>query len=172
MPLSVVTVSGSLHAPSKTSRLLERITGALAARRDVSVDAIEVTGIGGLGAALGRGPLPGPVADAVARIQGADLLVVATPVYRGSYTGLFKHLVDLLPQTALAGTPVLLAAVGGDDRHSLVIEHELRPLLAFFGALTLPLGVYARDADVADDPDGRLTAAIAAALDAAEPVLP
>lgn len=172
MPLSVVAVSGSLHTPSKTSRLLERITGALAARRDIRVDLIEVSTIEGLGGALGRGPLPTPVADAVARIESADLLVVASPVYRASYTGLFKHLFDLVGQQALAGTPVLVAATGGNDRHSLVLEHLFRPLFAFFGAATLPLGVYARDADFAEGGGAELDDAITAALDAGERFLP
>ncbi|MFT2588721.1 NAD(P)H-dependent oxidoreductase, partial [Escherichia coli] len=52
-------------------------------------------------------------------------------------------LFDLVPQESLFGKPVLLAATGGSDRHALAIDHQLRPLFAFFQALTLPLGVYA-----------------------------
>ena len=61
------------------------------------------------------------------QIESADALIVATPVYRGSYTGLFKHLFDLVDHEALIGTPVLLAATGGSDRHSLVIDHQFGP---------------------------------------------
>ncbi|MFT4123522.1 MAG: NAD(P)H-dependent oxidoreductase [Microbacteriaceae bacterium] len=164
MPLSVVAVSGSLHSPSKTRRLLDRITAAIGERREVDTETVEVSELEGLGAALGRGPLPDVVAEAVRRVESAELLVVASPVYRASYTGLFKHLFDLVGQQALAGTPVLLAATGGDDRHSLVIEHQLRPLFGFFGAATLPLGVYARDADFAEDAGEELDRRIAAAL--------
>ena len=80
----------------------------------------------------------------------ADLLVAASPVYKGSYTGLFKHLLDLLEPGCLAGKPVLLAATGGGDRHALVIEHQLRPLFGFFEAATLGTGIYAAERDFTD----------------------
>ena len=78
------------------------------------------------------------------------MLVVATPVFRGSYTGLFKHFFDFIDQDALIDKPVLLAATGGSERHALVIDHQLRPLFSFFQARTLPLGVYATDKDFVD----------------------
>ncbi|WP_285302098.1 NAD(P)H-dependent oxidoreductase, partial [Stenotrophomonas maltophilia group sp. Smal13] len=83
-------------------------------------------------------------------VYQADVLVVATPVYRGSYTGLFKHFFDFIHQDALVDTPILLAATGGSERHALVIDHQLRPLFSFFQARTLPLGVYATDRDFAE----------------------
>lgn len=76
--------------------------------------------------------------------------MVTTPVYRGSYTGLFKHFFDFIDQDALVDTPVLLAATGGSERHALMIDHQLRPLFSFFQARTLPLGVYATDKDFVD----------------------
>jgi len=76
--------------------------------------------------------------------------VVATPVYRGSYTGLFKHFFDFIHQDALIDKPVLLAATGGSQRHALIIDHQLRPLFSFFQARTLPLGIYATDEDFVD----------------------
>lgn len=83
-------------------------------------------------------------------MEQADVVVVTTPVYRGSYTGLFKHFFDFIHQDALIDTPVLLAATGGSERHALVIDHQLRPLFSFFQARTLPLGVYATDRDFLD----------------------
>ena len=80
-------------------------------------------------------------------IESADVLVAASPVYKASYTGLFKHLFDLLDPKALEGRHVLLAATGGSDRHALVIEHQLRPLFAFFGAHMLPISLYAVNGD-------------------------
>ncbi|OYU96670.1 MAG: FMN reductase, partial [Burkholderiales bacterium PBB5] len=80
-------------------------------------------------------------------IESADLVIAATPVYKGSYTGLFKHLFDLVDPNALVGRPVLLAANGGSERHALVVDHQLRPLFAFFRALTVPSAVYAAEAD-------------------------
>lgn len=61
----------------------------------------------------------------------AEALVIGSPTYKGSYTGLFKHVFDLLDPADLRGKPVILTATGGGDRHSLVVEHQLRPLFAF-----------------------------------------
>jgi FMN reductase len=91
--------------------------------------------------------LPAEGAAAVRAIESADLVIAATPVYKGSYTGLFKHLFDLVDPNALVGRPVLLAANGGSDRHALVVDCQLRPLFAFFRALTVPSAVYAAEAD-------------------------
>ena len=85
-----------------------------------------------------------------AAIEAADFLIVASPVYRASFTGLFKHLFDFVDHNALNDVPVLLAATGGSDRHALVIDHQLRPLFSFFQARTLPVGVFATDADFVD----------------------
>ncbi|QTV79929.1 FMN reductase [Microbacterium sp. NIBRBAC000506063] len=147
-PLRIVAVSGSLHEPSKTTALVRAIADAVAGRAPASVTLIELTDIGPeLAGALRRDQLPPRVEALLQEIEGADLLIVGSPVYRASFTGLFKHLFDFVGQYALVGRPVLLAATGGGERHALIIEHQLRPLFAFFQALTLPLGVYASDTD-------------------------
>ena len=81
------------------------------------------------------------------RSRAADALIVGSPVYKGSYTGLFKHLFDFVEPEALAGKPVILTATGGGPRHALVVEHSLRPLFGFFTALTIPTAIYASDQD-------------------------
>ncbi|TDN91909.1 FMN reductase [Microbacterium sp. BK668] len=147
-PLKVVGVSGSLHTPSKTTALVSAIIGEVASRARTESRLIELAEIGpSLAGVLHRADLPPDVAEALRAIEGADLLVVASPVYRASFTGLFKHLFDFVDQYALVGQPVLLAATGGGERHALIIEHQLRPLFGFFQAITLPLGVYASTAD-------------------------
>jgi FMN reductase len=86
--------------------------------------------------------------EAIVRsVETADALIVATPVYRASYTGALKHLFDLVDYQALVGKPVILAATGNGYLHGLVTEHQLRPLLSFFGALTVPTAIYASEAD-------------------------
>ncbi len=146
----VVAVSGSLHEPSKTTALVRAIAAAVAERAEVEVQVIELTDIGPeLAGALRRDQLPARVEEQLRAIETADLLIVGSPVYRASFTGLFKHLFDFVGQYELVGKPVLLAATGGGERHALIIEHQLRPLFAFFQALTLPLGVYASDTDFA-----------------------
>nr|WP_244627091.1 NAD(P)H-dependent oxidoreductase [Microvirga tunisiensis] len=86
----------------------------------------------GLGSALARNDLPLPAARIVDEIETADALIVGTPVYKGAYTGLFKHLIDFITPERLAGKPVALTATGGGPRHALVVEHALRPLFGFF----------------------------------------
>ncbi|MFF1878551.1 FMN reductase [Leifsonia sp. NPDC058230] len=147
-PLRIVAVSGSLHAPSKTTALVKEILASFG--REVAVDAhlIAVSEIGpDFAGTLQRDQLPASVEEELQRIESADLLIVASPVYRASFTGLFKHLFDFVGQYALVDKPVLLAATGGSDRHALIIEHQFRPLFGFFQALTLPIGVYANDSD-------------------------
>jgi FMN reductase len=149
--LRVAAVSGSLHSPSKTTTLVTELLNALARQRTIQVDLIELSETGPLFAGvLRRDQLSESAEQQLLAIEGADLLVVATPVYRASYTGLFKHFFDFVDQYALVDKPVLLAATGGSDRHALIIEHQLRPLFGFFQALTLPIGVYAKDSEFAD----------------------
>jgi len=149
-PLRIVGVSGSLREPSKTTALVRGLIEEVTARDEVETRLIEVATLGPLFAgALRREDVEPEVEDALRAIETADLLIVASPVYRASFTGLFKHLFDFVGQYALVGTPVLLAATGGGERHALILEHQLRPLFGFFQALTLPVGVYASDADFA-----------------------
>ncbi|WBU39098.1 FMN reductase [Homoserinibacter sp. YIM 151385] len=169
--LKVVAVSGSLSAPSKTTVLVEAIVEAVAQRRDVDAELIEVQRIGPkLAGAIRRTDLPDEVESSLRAIESADLLVVGTPVYRASFTGLFKHLFDFVGQYSLVDTPVLLSATGGSERHALTIEHQLRPLFGFFQALTLPIGVYGSDADfrdhriASDDLRGRIDVAVERAV--------
>jgi FMN reductase len=80
-----------------------------------------------------------PILDAIAR---ADTVLLATPVYRGTYTGALKNLLDLLPVDALQNKPVALVAMGATDHHHLGADWQLRAVLAWFGALVLPTSVY------------------------------
>ncbi|MFA4841876.1 MAG: FMN reductase [Agrococcus sp.] len=149
--MRIVAVSGSLHRPSSTTALVAALAAAVAARVDADVRVLELADLGPLlGGALRRDALAPEVEEALVAIEDADLLVVGSPVYRASFTGLFKHLFDFVGQHSLVDTPVLLAATGGSHRHALTIEHQLRPLFAFFQALTLPVGVYAASEDFED----------------------
>lgn len=146
--MKLVAVSGGLGHPSRAAVLANAIAAEIGAFTTVETQAISVADlVPDLAGVVSTKNAPASVVEAVRRIETADALVVTTPVYRGSYTGLFKHLFDLVHHEALIGKPVLLAATGGSDRHSLVIDHQLRPLFAFFQCLTLPLGVYANDGD-------------------------
>ncbi|MET1076400.1 MAG: FMN reductase [Pseudomonas sp.] len=150
-PLNLVAISGGAYRPSRTLALTEALIVALQQHLPLTPRIIELGDIARpLGGALSRQELPAQVEAQLQAIENADLLVVATPVYRGSYPGHLKHLFDLIGVDALVDKPVLLAATGGSQRHALVIDHQLRPLFSFFQAMTLPIGVYASEADFSD----------------------
>lgn len=146
--LKLVAVSGAPNTPSKTEALLEAIVSQLQQHIQLEVEYVKLSQIGQLlHGAPRRDLLAAEVQSALAQIEAADALIVASPVYRASYTGLFKHLFDYVDQFALVNKPVLLAATGGSERHALVIDHQLRPLFSFFQSQTLPIGVFATDQD-------------------------
>ena len=152
--LNVVALIGSptASANSRTLLLVRHLLEELRERVNISVELVELAPIArSLGQALQRGEVEPQVERALATIESAQLLVAAAPVYRGSYPGLFKHLIDFIGLDALVDTPVLLAATGGSERHALVIDHQLRPLFSFLQAHTLPIGVYATPADFDGD---------------------
>ena len=150
-PLRLVAVSGGLQRPSKAAALAEHLMDLIADEVLCEQRLVELGQLAPqLAGATWRSHLPETVERELAAVEQADILVVATPVFRGAYTGLFKHFFDFIDQDALIDKPVLLAATGGSERHALMIDHQLRPLFSFFQARTLPLGVYATDQDFLD----------------------
>lgn len=150
-PLRLVAVSGGLQRPSKAAALAEHLMDLIADEVLCEQRLVELGQLAPqLAGAVWRSQLPETVERELAAVEQADIVVVTTPVYRGSYTGLFKHFFDFIHQDALIDKPVLLAATGGSERHALMIDHQLRPLFSFFQARTLPLGVYATDKDFLD----------------------
>lgn len=89
-------------------------------------------------------------ASIVKRVREADTVVLASPVYRGSYTGALKNLLDLLPIETLVGKPVGIVAMGATIHHYLGVDWHLRDVLAWFGALVAPTSVYLSAADFVD----------------------
>ena len=145
---SVLGIAGSVRQPSRTANLVAAVVDAIALRLETVGQTIEL-GDGGTSFfdALQRDAMAGRARDIIDAIEDADVLVVGTPVYRASYTGLFKHVFDLVHHEALIGKTVVLTATGGSPLHGLVMEHQLRPLFGFFRAHTVPSAVYATEAD-------------------------
>lgn len=149
----LTVVSAGLRSPSSTRTLADQLTAAATRQFEalgerVSVRVVEVREHAhAIADALLTGFPTGDLARALEDVEAADALIVVTPTFQGSYSGLFKSFVDLIEPGALRGTPVLLAATGGSERHSLVVEHALRPLFAYLGAPTVPTGVYAATSD-------------------------
>ncbi|MTH77139.1 NAD(P)H-dependent oxidoreductase [Paracoccus aestuariivivens] len=146
--LNITGFAGSFSVPSRTRALVEQTVQQAASRFNAVGNVFDLGDLGpSLGAARHLGDLAPEALELVTSLIRADALVIASPVYKGSYSGLFKHVFDLLDPGMLHGKPVLLAATGGGDRHALIIEHQLRPLMGFFEAQTLSTGVYVSDRD-------------------------
>jgi FMN reductase len=87
------------------------------------------------------------LSTAMEAVRQADGLVVVTPIFNASYSGLLKVFCDVLDPDAIAGKPVLVAATGGTARHSLALEHALRPLFVYLRAVVVPTAVFAASED-------------------------
>lgn len=83
------------------------------------------------------------VVAAIEVLQEADALVVATPTINASFSGLLKTFLDTLPLDTLRGLPTAIAATGGTQRHTLVLDQSVRPMLAFLRAVVLPTSLFA-----------------------------
>lgn len=144
----VVGLSGNFHRPSKTKLLVTNVVNRISLQYGLTAEIYDLIDVGdSLGAARHASELSSAAGTVLDRIMAADILVVGTPTYKGSYAGLFKHFLDLFEPLALQGKPIVLTATGGSDRHALIIEHQLRPLFGFFMAHTLPTGIFAVDRD-------------------------
>ncbi|WP_333768584.1 FMN reductase [Streptomyces sp. IBSBF 2435] len=160
MTKRLVVITAGLGRPSSTRLLADRL--AAATRRqvtdsnvdspgafdDVEVRVVELRDLANDIAQNMVTGFPGPqLRDAVDATTSADGLIAVTPVFTGSYSGLFKSFFDIVDKDALAGTPVLIAATGGTARHSLVLEHAMRPLFSYLRAVVMPTAVYAATED-------------------------
>jgi FMN reductase len=90
---------------------------------------------------------PAALEKALKSVEAADALIAVTPVFTAGYSGLFKSFFDVLGKDALVDKPVLIAATAGTARHSLVIDHALRPMFAYLRAAVVPTGVFAAGDD-------------------------
>ncbi|MDI3419208.1 CE1759 family FMN reductase [Streptomyces luteolus] len=149
--MKLTVVSAGLSVPSSTRLLADRLAAAVGAQAAVDVEVVEVVEVRELAREIAQNftsGFPGKaLSGAFDAVASADGLIVVTPVFSASYSGLFKSFFDLLDQDAISGKPVLLAATGGSARHSLVLEHALRPLFAYLRAMTVPTAVYAASED-------------------------
>jgi FMN reductase len=153
MTRRIVVVQAGLGQPSSTRLLADRIAAAtsdalLSGGEVVDVAVIDVREHAhALADALLTGFATGGLREALDAVAEADGVVVVTPVFQASYSGLFKSFFDVMDAGSLKGTPVLLAATAGTARHSLVLEHALRPMFAYLKAITVPTAVFAASED-------------------------
>ncbi|MFF9149107.1 FMN reductase [Streptomyces sp. NPDC014861] len=151
--MKLTVVSAGLSTPSSTRLLADRLTGStregLAGRsHEVSTEILELRELAtDIAHHLVTGFPPSRLSAAIDAVTAADGLIVVTPVFAASYSGLFKSFFDVMDPDALSGTPVLIAATGGTARHSLVLEHAVRPLFAHLHAVVVPTAVFAASED-------------------------
>ncbi|MCD4535273.1 FMN reductase [Nocardioides sp. cx-169] len=149
----VLAVSAGLSSPSSTRLLTDRLADAARARLGAGAD-VDVVELRPLAHALADHLLTGfPDAELEAvldQVREADALIMVTPVFSASFSGLFKTFVDVLEPGLLLGKPVLIGATAGTSRHSLVLDHALRPLFAYLRAVVVPTGVFAATEDFGD----------------------
>jgi FMN reductase len=162
---TIVVVSAGLGQPSSTRLLADQLAAATAEGlpagtqiitidlRELAHDIVDNLLTGFPSPALG---------EAIGQLLRADGVIAVTPLYNGSYNGLFKSFFDVLDPEALVGKPVLIAATGGTARHSLALEHAVRPLFSYLRAVTVPTAVFAATEDwgSASGSGGALTARI------------
>lgn len=146
--MKLVVVSAGLSVPSSTRLLADRLAAAVGRTAEVDVWVVELRELAvDIAHHFTNGFSGQALSAALDAVAGADGLVVVTPVFSASYSGLFKSFFDLVEPEALAGKPVLVAATGGTARHSLVLDHALRPLFSYLKAVVVPTGVYAASED-------------------------
>ena len=170
MSARIAVVSAGLNVPSSTRLLADRIAAAVVERlgTGTEVSMIELrTHARALADNLVTGFPSEQLREAVELVSSADALVAVTPVFSGSYSGLFKTFFDVIDKDALEGQPVLLAATAGTARHSLVLEHAMRPLFSYLRARPVATGVFAAPEDWGsnDAASGALNERIARAAD-------
>lgn len=163
--MKIVGILGSPSSPSRSSHLLdlavERLGGFSVSYQAVAVRDLPAE-------ALTRADFDHPqIRAAVQAVAQAQLVIVATPIYKASYSGVLKSFLDLLPQDGLRDKTVLPLATGGSPAHLLALDYALKPVLSALGARDIVDGIYATDQQLPSRPEGGYTASedIAARLD-------
>ena len=150
---SVAVVSAGLAVPSSTRLLADRLAGAAVQALDArgvpgTAEVVELRGCArDLADHLVTGFAGAALRPVLETVTGADAVIAVTPVFSASYSGLFKTFFDVLDPDALTGRPVLVAATAGTARHSLVLDHAMRPLFSYLRAVVVPTGVFAAPED-------------------------
>ncbi|RJT97474.1 NADPH-dependent FMN reductase [Arthrobacter frigidicola] len=149
----ILAVSAGLGAPSSSRMLADQMADGVRAEmalrnQPVEVEAVELRDHAVDIAHNFLTGFPAPaLASVIDRIARADALIVVSPVFSGSYSGLLKSFFDVLDPTALEGMPVLMGATGGSARHALMLDHAMRPLFSYLRAVVVPTAVYASPED-------------------------
>lgn len=144
--MTILLLAGSPSAPSRSTRVLQLIGDKLAAlgHQYTRIDVRDLPG-----EALLRADFNHPdIKAALAQVELASAVVIATPVYKAAYSGVLKAFLDLLPQFGLVDKLVLPLATGGSQSHMLALDYALRPVLSSLNPKHVLPSIYATDAQV------------------------
>ncbi|CAM3361711.1 NADPH-dependent FMN reductase [Polaromonas hydrogenivorans] len=150
---TVLLIAGSPSDPSRSAALLDAVSLRLALRGELKVERLNIRELPAEALLLAEWGHPA-IVKALAQVQRARAIVVATPVYKAAYSGVLKVFLDLLPQTALKDKTVLPLATGGSPHHMLALDYALRPVLQSLSARHILPGVYATDAQIPRSTEG------------------
>lgn len=160
---TIAVVTAGLRQPSSTRMLAERLgQGAAEALQERGVEAtIEIVELRDVAHDLTDHLLTGfPSSElrrAIEQVVAADGIIAVSPIFSASYNGLFKNFFDVLEPESLAGKPVLIGATAGTPRHSLALEHAIRPLFTYLRAVVVPTAVFAATEDWGEGGDKRIS---------------
>jgi len=147
----IAVISAGLSQPSSTRLLADRLADAASRHLegiDVTIDVVELREIAqDVTNNLVTGFPSVKLEAAIERVTTADGLIAVTPIFTTSYSGLFKSFIDVLDPQSITGMPVLIAATGGTERHSLALDYAIRPLFSYLHAVVTPTAVYAASSD-------------------------
>ena len=153
MTTRLTIISGGLREPSSTRLLADRLEASVRAELaalelEAESSLVELRPLGRpIMDAMLTGLVATPLESAFEMVASADGVIAVTPAFNASFSGLFKSFFDVLPPESLTDMPVLIGATGGTERHSLVLEHSLRPMFSYLQAIVSPTGVYAATED-------------------------
>jgi FMN reductase len=150
--VTVLLIAGSPSAPSRSAVLLDAVAARLDGR-EIAVDRLAIRELAAHALLLGEASHPS-LQHAAGQVRRAEVIVIATPVYKAAYSGVLKVFLDVLPQSALKGKTVLPLATGGSPHHMLALDYALRPVLQSLAARHILPGVYATDGQVTLQPEG------------------
>lgn len=160
--MSVLLIAGSPSHTSRSAALLESV-GQRLAKHQAQVTQLNIRDLNAQ--ALIHADFADPsIVRAQQQVAEAQVVIIATPVYKAAYSGVLKAFLDLLPQTGLKGKTVLPLATGGSPHHMLALDYALRPVLQALAAKQILPGIYATDAQVFVLPEGASTLAPELAL--------
>lgn len=166
---TLVVISAGLSTPSSTRQIADQISAAVSAAvsnrgEGLDIQVIEVSElVNDLAQVMSTGVSTPKLDEARKNLSAADGLVVVTPIFKASYSGLFKMFFDALDDDALNAMPTIIAATAGTARHSLALEFAVRPLLVYLRADVVPTSLFAATEDFGNSEGAAFSARVSRA---------